>query len=200
MYCANCGEKLLEGAKFCATCGTPITSVSSDNGGVVRTLGSRYDDEQMMDERNNGQIAANRWNPGQAFVNQFKLDYEKQENLLIEELGGDSEKNPIGIFKIKEKINNAELGRKMAVFIARYELPDDADVYAQFLLYAIPMSNESSWDTEDDGYEYLMEAWDEKVQEVSRKAQVLFPDDVTLMNIREVYGLKDTVKKRGFFG
>ena len=76
----------------------------------------------------------------------------------------------------------------MTVFIARYPLPDDVDVYAQFLLYAIEMSNESSWDTEDESYEYLIEAWDAKAKEVSKKAQVLFPEDAILMNIREVYG------------
>ncbi|MFX1517574.1 MAG: zinc ribbon domain-containing protein [Promethearchaeota archaeon] len=32
-YCGNCGQKLLEGATFCAYCGTPVPSVSST--GVV---------------------------------------------------------------------------------------------------------------------------------------------------------------------
>ena len=199
MYCANCGEKLLEGARFCAGCGTPVSSENTGDRTEESATGSSYDNRQMMSEGYEGQEFANRMNSGKAFVYQFKADYENQENLLIDELGGDSSKKPIGIFKRTEKIDREELGRKMAVFIARYPLPDDSDVYAQFLLYAIEMSNENSWDTDDEGYEYLMEAWKAKAEEVSKKAQVLFPEDTILMNIREVYGLKDATKKKGLF-
>ena len=37
-YCGNCGQKLLEGATFCAYCGTPVPSVSST--GVVSSKSS----------------------------------------------------------------------------------------------------------------------------------------------------------------
>ena len=33
-YCENCGNKLLEGAKFCTNCGTPVNKTNNRNGNL----------------------------------------------------------------------------------------------------------------------------------------------------------------------
>ena len=170
IFCTNCGEKLLAGAKFCGSCGTPISQTTPASnqrqqefvGKVYKcpNCGSVITPSTLVCPDCGMRISKTQ------DTNALRVFQEKMMEL-------ESEKSGFGI----KHLGNTK--RKVAL-IENYPIPDSVDEIVEFMTYTQEMFNESD-------YADFAIAWYKKAKQLYAKAKLSFSGDSAFVEVEKMY-------------
>lgn len=193
-FCINCGAKLVDGAKFCHTCGKVTTEVVESKkqrqqeyvGKILKCsgCGTVITESTVVCPECGIQITNREAN---STVKEFK------EQLMAIE----SKRNKIKLLGISNKTDSQKLA-----LIQTFPIPNTIDDIQEFMLLAIAninvkLSKQSaaskmanmmnSNDKELVMQKNISDAWVAKMQQAFYKAQILFPDDPMFEELKRIY-------------
>lgn len=198
-FCVNCGEKLVDGARFCHACGNPVTNVTSENtnrrqqeyvgkilkcpncGGIITETTVICPDCGM---RITGRNAV-------SSVQTFK------EQLM----GIEATRKKAKFMDVYTQSANPTDTQKLSL-IRSFPIPNTVDDIQEFMLLAIAnIDTKLSKQTASSKFTNMMnsgninlkmqkdisDAWVSKMQQAYQKAEISFSDDSTFTIIQRMY-------------
>ena len=198
-FCVNCGEKLVDGAKFCHECGTAVGVVASENRGQRKqeyvgkilkcpSCGATITETTAICSecgmRITGRAAVD---SVQSFKNQLMTIESSRQVIKRKLFDFDYSPNPADSQKLS--------------LIRNFPIQNSVDDILEFMMLAIANINVSlskntaanrlnscggieTYQTID---RVISDAWVSKMQQAYQKAEIMFPNDPAFTNIQKVY-------------
>ena len=201
-FCINCGERLVEGARFCHTCGTPVAGVVAENNNERK---QEYVGK-ILKCSNCGAVIT-------------------ETTVICPDCGmritGRSAVSSVQVFK--EQLMSIEATRKKSKFIDIYTqsanptdtqklslirsfpIPNTVDDIQEFILLAMAnIDTKLSKQTAGSKFSSMLnsgnvnltiqktisDAWVSKMQQAYQKAEISFPNDSVFLEIQRMYFAK----------
>lgn len=190
-FCINCGQELVEGAKFCACCGKAVNDSNSTSQRKIV-----YDGEihkcpscgEMLES-----FTVNCPSCGYEIRNRRATSSIQELSYKLEEIEKkrEYEEPPKGFFafaEYKQRISKAD--EQKINLIKNFSIPNSKEDILEFMILAtsnINMSMYSSTDEPTATEKALNEAWNAKIKQVYVKARSIYNADADFMRIQELY-------------
>ena len=156
-FCIHCGQRLAEGAQFCANCGNTV------NRGNSSTQRKTVYDGEIHKCPQCGEVLS-------SFVtNCPSCGYE---------LRGAKSSNSIQEFT--SKLENAKTEEQRILLIRNFPIPNTKEDIFEFMFLASSNINDAS-------NKQLFNAWSSKIQQCYDKAKILFKNDSDFIDIQSLY-------------
>ena len=193
-FCINCGGKLVDGAKFCHACGTPVTHIP-------------FEDKQQRHQEYVGKIlkcpnCGNIVNPSDAVCSScgFYLSEKKavssakdfQQQMM--EIEKTRKKKKFSLIPDDKIID--ETDKQILSLIKTYPIPNTIEDIVEFMHLAIAnidvkiskrtVWNSDSWSGTSSAKEFS-NAWVAKMQQIYNKAELYFPNEPEFLHVKEIY-------------
>lgn len=191
-FCVNCGEKVIDGAKFCQKCGTPIPKDGERN-------------ENARQQEFSGKIykCPNCGEVLKSFISNcpscgFELRGTKATSAVKEfatkleiiESRREYEK-PGGLFRHAAQLQHiSKTDEQKISLIKSFSVPNTKEDILEFMILAtsnVDLDIYSTTNTPTAGAKALTEAWNAKIKQVFAKAKNSFGTDSDFMRIQELY-------------
>ncbi len=213
-FCMNCGQKLIDGAKFCPSCGTPVGSVSGGAAGVEKesptpsnmtkcpNCGSSINQIEAICPYCGSQVQNRK-------VASSVQRFADELNQIEKEATADRYKGITGFVSsiMEQGYGGKTLDRKLSL-INSFPIPNTIEEIYEFVMLALG-SIDVKWGKNSisnkmygkPGSSYypgiaLANAWVNKLQQAYNKAKVSFPRDPIFTQIEEMYKKKMKELKR----
>lgn len=186
-FCINCGEQLVDGARFCHACGNSV-------------IGSGVEDKSQRKQEYVGKIykcpnCGNIVNPSEAVCNScgFQLSGKEavgsakdfQQKIMELEMS----RRKKGFWDVED-----ETDKRILALVKAYPIPNNIEDILEFMHLAIgnidvSISKKSfiNWLDSSSTEHQLSNAWVAKMQQIYKKAELFFPDEPEFVHIKEVY-------------
>lgn len=182
-YCSNCGHQLLDDAKFCAKCGTPVNNVVRSERKVVfegdvhkcPNCGEILNSFTVECPACGYELRNARVSSG---VQEFSLKLEK-----IEESRGAKKR----LFS-RAAVEDANINKQRISLIRNFSIPNTKEDILEFMILAA-----SNISIKSDLPEPKLEesdAWKAKFEQAYQKAEYQFGDDVEFYRFQKIYTQK----------
>lgn len=191
-FCVNCGEKVINGAKFCQKCGTPIPKDGEKN-------------ENVRQQEFSGKIykCPNCGEVLKSFISNcpscgFELRGTKATSAVKEfatkleiiESRREYEK-PGGLFNQAARLQHiSKTDEQKISLIKSFSVPNTKEDIFEFMILAssnVDLDIYSTLNTPTAGAKALTEAWNAKIRQVFAKAKNSFESDSDFRRIQELY-------------
>lgn len=202
-FCSNCGSKVVDGAKFCKYCGTPITINSDSNSQNQR---QQEFEGKIYKCPNCGEVLRSfvrncpscglelRGTKATSAVREFALKLEAIE------LHREDEK-PRGLFSDMELITKTD--KQKISLIQSFSVPNTKEDMLEFMILATSNINMKSYDSMNEtpkSEKAISDAWLTKIKQVYEKAKSSFGNEEDFQQIQSLYescnsNIKKTKKK-----
>jgi len=173
MYCSQCGNEIIENARFCNNCGHPIPQKEESNsaGNQQAFLDAVEDIQQKLRE-----------------IDNRKKDPIKKENVIKSAIKVAKK----GVSAIDSVFNNSFEEKKLAdkkQLILNYPLPSSPKALANFAKYinSVIVSKKREPDA-------LTDAWKDKLKQIYLFAETKLSTSQEFMEIQKLYLLKKILK------
>lgn len=166
VFCINCGQQLLDGAKFCANCGKAVGASQNETTEQRKTV---YEGE-IHKCPNCGEILSS------LSVICPSCGYE---------IRGNKASNSVKEFAMQ--LANAENDKQKITLIQSYPIPNNKEDILEFLILAATCFDPGENLTGDSVKKDVSDAWYAKVEQSYRKAKMLFANDADFTKIQNVY-------------
>ena len=181
-FCMNCGQKLVDGAKFCFECGAKVNDSVPSNGACRRIV---YDGE-LHKCPNCGEL-----------LNAF----EATCSMCGYELRGSTASSVVHNFANEIKRMELEGGKKslarIATFIATFPVPNTREELMEFLILSSSNISEDRYKKgTSKAKQAISDAWSAKFEQAYQKAILVFAGAPELPQIKEIYEIKTKQIKR----
>lgn len=207
-FCINCGEKLVDGARFCHSCGSAAGGVSSGAesttqfdspareqqqeyvGKLLKCLhcGSPITERTVICPNCGLEIT------GRSAVSSVQLFKEQLMSIESERKGGIG--GVLGVYLPADKADVKKLS-----LIRNFPIPNSIDDIFEFIMLAIAnidvslsknsimnrWNNTQQIETGATIARTISNAWVSKMQQAYQKAVIMFPDDLTFKGIQKIY-------------
>ena len=201
-YCSKCGEKLVDGAKFCQRCGTPVHE------GFYKNSEERLQgyEGKIYKCPNCGEVLKSfvRNCPACGFelrgakvtsaVREFALKLEAIEARREYE-------KPKGIFSASQnQINISKTDEQKISLIQNFSIPNTKEDMLEFMILATSNINAKSYDSANSsitrGEKAITNAWNSKIKQVYEKAKRSYGNEADFTEIQELYDKSNFEIKR----
>ncbi len=205
MYCTQCGNKLVENAKFCNQCGTAI-KVDFMKTESVEKRKELYDGV-IHKCPNCGEVIG-----AYELVCKscgYELRDSKSTNALIElqkniaRLESErKQKNSVDNILSMFSMSPDSIDNIIASYIKNFPIPNNKEDIFEFLILAVSNINPDGYDKmgktqgEAEGQRLINDAWDSKYNQAFQKAKLTFSDDSRLVEIANIYNEKSKLSKK----
>ena len=187
-YCTNCGQEIMDGAKFCPECGSPVQQRDIPIPYVEDVISKRETvyEGKIYKCPNCGEVldsfARNCPACGMeirdARVNRDILDFVNQLNAVDQEYNASS-----GLRKSFKKKADEE---KKINIIRNYPVPNTAEAMLEFMVLATSNIDITAYDDNSAG-KPLADAWLSKIEQIYKKAQLTDGSGETKQKITDLY-------------
>lgn len=202
-YCKNCGHELNDGDRFCSVCGTPLEQndmskrqqefagkiVKCPNCGAPLKAFSATCDSCGYELRGVHTTST---------VQEFETELKKIES-------GRTNKHTLTEMMSHSFGMNADtVDQQLADRISNFFVPNTREDIIEFLILAASNIDPAAYDQSSNGYSpaqrkgklTLSNAWDSKYNQLHQKAKLMFPDDLKLKEIENLYQSKQRQIKK----
>lgn len=189
--CSNCGTQVVEGAKFCQKCGTPVSSAKSNNQERQQEYAGK-----VYKCPNCGEILksfeANCPSCGLELRGTKATNAVREFALKLEAIEAKREyEKPKGLFSqtsIYTQISKTD--EQKINLIKNFSVPNTKEDILEFMILAtsnVDADMYGSIDTPTAGAKALNEAWNSKIKQVYAKAQNTYGTDSDFERIQKLY-------------
>ena len=192
-FCTNCGQKLPDGAKYCASCGSPV--VESGSNDVHRQ--TRYEGT-IYKCPNCGEIVDSFVLNCPSCGHEFR---SSASTSLVQELASkleamEQQQEPRKRRTIKDELlrtnNLSKTDEQKISLIRSFVIPNTKEDILEFIILAssninVELYGESNLTPENEVLKAVSDAWIAKFEQEYRKAQFSFSETPTFTQIKEVY-------------
>lgn len=198
-YCINCGQKLVEGSKFCHMCGAAVKEISPGREGqrkqeyVGKILKCPNCGEQITETTAICSSCGMKLTGMSAVssVQMFKDQLMAIESSRKKGFGGF-----LGVYMPADKADMQKL-----TLIRNFPIPNSVDDCLEFMMLAIAnidvnlskntisnrINNNNQIETATSIGRTISNAWVSKMEQVYRKAEMAFPNDPAFRGIQKIY-------------
>lgn len=201
-FCTNCGQKILEKAKFCARCGVP-TENNAYNEGPKRKL--VYDGEIHKCPHCGEVLKSFELNCpacGYELRGVHASSAVKEFALKLETIESNREyEKPRGLFAMVEAQRRiSKTDEQKISLIKSFSIPNTKEDMLEFMILATSSMNMRTYDSTNTSAskseKEINAAWFSKVQQVYEKAKRTYSTDNTFMEIKALYdSCNEEIKK-----
>lgn len=194
-YCRNCGSQIVDGAKFCQKCGTPVVVNPGDNGG--QTERRQEFEGKIYKCPNCGEVLKSftrncptcgfelRGVKGASAVREFALKME-----AIELKRASERKGLLGRLNRTNDISSVD--EQKISLIQSFTVPNTKEDMLEFMILATSNVNYNVYKVDYysrriEKEKAVNEAWVAKIKQVYNKAKVSYGSDVDFQQIEMIY-------------
>ena len=195
-YCSNCGHQLVDDAKFCSECGTPVNNVVRSERKVVFE-GDVHKCPNCGEILNSFTVECPACgyelrNTGSSIgVQEFILKLEK-----IEASRGTRKRKFFG----GNSAERTNIRKRRVSLIRSFSIPNTKEDILEFMILAASNVNTKAELSEAEAEE--SDAWKAKLEQAYQKAEYQFGDDEEFLQFQKIYTqkMKEIKRKRIQFG
>lgn len=191
-FCINCGQQLVDGAKFCAGCGTAVNVINQNTqrktvyeGEIHKcpNCGDIIDAYESVCEACGYEIRDRK-----ASNSIRELATKIQE---IERTRARTKQNPLKTLYFGQSITDTD--KKIVSLVSSFPIPNSKEDLYEFIVLSHSNINADVYDTggnqfkENDARLAISNAWKAKLEQAYQKAKLVFAGDPRLSDIQTMY-------------
>ena len=209
-FCINCGQKLVDGARYCHSCGSAVGGVSSEAESTTQFNSPAREQQQEyvgkllkclhcgcpITERTVICPNCGLEITGRSAVSSVQLFKEQLMSIESERIGG------FGGVLLSASIMVDPADKKKLSLIQNYPIPNTVDDILEFVMLAVAnidsslskntvlnnwQKSSASMETGSSIKRSISNAWVLKLQQAYQKAEIMFPDDPTFKGLQKLY-------------
>ena len=187
MFCGNCGNKLIEGSKFCNQCGKPVYSGCKQSEGKCPKCGGNIESFMLVCPYCGYEIRERESN----------LSIQELERRLREIENERVAKDTKGLIISAYSTAPDPIDEKISVQIMTFPIPNTKEDIFEFMILAASNIDPTAYDKTSKfmsqylGKKAIADAWSAKFNQAYQKALLLFPDDSRLKDVYKLYDDKE---------